>query len=70
MGRLTEIDAVRRNIAPVLAALEVEAEDGGETDTFNTTLDALVESRNISLGQIAAVGDLIALAFRAGLQAR
>lgn len=70
MGRLSEIDAVRRSIAPVLAALNVETEEGGETETFNTTLDALVGSRNISLGQIAAVGDLIALTFRAVLQTR
>lgn len=71
MGRLNEIDAMKRNIAPVLTALERAAMDGDDdTAAFGAALDALVESRNVSLGQIASVGELIRVAFRAGLQCR
>ena len=70
MSRLSEIDAIKRNLAGVLTAIEKAGSRVPASTDFHERLDALIEARNVSLAQIATVGDLIEAAFLAGRAAR
>jgi hypothetical protein len=62
--RLSEIDALKRNLSSVLATIERECRARGG---FLADLDGLIEARNLRLHQIAIIGHLIETAFMSAL---
>jgi hypothetical protein len=66
--KLREIDALKQNLAPILARMDAASE--GQLDdigisTFHETLDDLLESSRIGIREIDQIGKLIEAAYRA-----
>lgn len=66
--KLREIDALKQNLAPILARMDAAAEEQPDEigiSTFHETLDALLESSRIGIREIGQIGQLIEAAYRA-----